>query len=276
MNSTLATLPEFLGPQAIHMSKTAWFGSVAGVIVLLYLLDFLFAPALGTDKNGRYFFFHIFVNLTVVIGSWPDLMTVIFDTSSPRLFSGPPASDIPIIVIWALHLYHILAFQPLPFIDWAHHLTALFIVELAPLFYGGALANYGNFFACGLPGGIDYVLLFLMKRGLVQPLTEKRLALHLGLWVRCPGILLSCWELMKNFIRTGNLISLACTLLGFWNALFFLERVIGSYHRHLESQRWEAILKAEGVTLKTRPRVNLYKDAKDAKDAKDPKENKDQ
>ena len=37
----------------------------------------------------------------------------------------------------------------------------------------GHLMNFNHFFMCGLPGGADYAMLFAVKHGWMQPLTEK-------------------------------------------------------------------------------------------------------
>ena len=46
-----------------------------------------------------------------------------------------------------------------------------------------------NFFVCGLPGGLDYVLLSLMKFGAIEKITEKRYNMWLQTGIRWPGVL---------------------------------------------------------------------------------------
>lgn len=38
----------------------------------------------------------------------------------------------------------------------------------------GAFLAHGAFFASGLPGGIDYLMLVLVKAGYIESITEKR------------------------------------------------------------------------------------------------------
>jgi hypothetical protein len=43
------------------------------------------------------------------------------------------------------------------------------------------------FFTTGLPGGIDYVLMFANRNGYVQKETQKRVNTFLNVWIRSPG-----------------------------------------------------------------------------------------
>ena len=66
------------------------------------------------------------------------------------------------VIILSLHLYHIAAFQPLVPIDWIHH--GVMIIVMLPFAYAmqpGPMLNHGCFFASGLPGGIDLLLIFI-------------------------------------------------------------------------------------------------------------------
>ena len=38
----------------------------------------------------------------------------------------------------------------------------------------GPLMNFNNFFMCGVPGGLDYAMLFAVKHGWMSPLQEKK------------------------------------------------------------------------------------------------------
>ena len=51
----------------------------------------------------------------------------------------------------------------------------------------GPLLNYSLFFLTGLPGGINYILLFLSRNKCMERLTQKRINNSLNLWIRAPG-----------------------------------------------------------------------------------------
>ena len=80
------------------------------------------------------------------------------------------------VAIYALHLYHMLFYRPLAMIDWVHH--GVMVVVMLPLAYclvPGHLLGHGAFYASGFPGGLDYLMLVMVKRGWIESITEKRL-----------------------------------------------------------------------------------------------------
>ena len=88
-----------------------------------------------------------------------------------------PYSDAPLAITVGLHAYHCVSYwRTLTPLDWAHHIVSNMLVSgLAFPFRLGPVVNWVTFFVCGLPGGIDYYLLFLTKMGSIQRLTEKRI-----------------------------------------------------------------------------------------------------
>ena len=61
-------------------------------------------------------------------------------------------------------------FRNLQWIDWLHHI--LMVVIGAPMLITGEvgpLMNFNHFFMCGVPGGVDYAMLFAVKHGWMQP-----------------------------------------------------------------------------------------------------------
>ena len=45
-----------------------------------------------------------------------------------------------------------------------------------------------RFFICGLPGGMDYVMLAMVKHGLLDAMAEKRYNARINVWLRAPGL----------------------------------------------------------------------------------------
>ena len=58
------------------------------------------------------------------------------------------------------------------------------------------MQNLVGFFMCGLPGGIDYFMLALVKFGSMSPFTEKAWNTRLNVWLRSPGLLLTAFCLI--------------------------------------------------------------------------------
>lgn len=79
------------------------------------------------------------------------------------------------MAIFALHFYHMAFFRPLPLIDWIHH--GVMVVVMLPLAYcmvPGHLLGHGAFYASGFPGGVDYLMLVLVKKGWMCSIDEKK------------------------------------------------------------------------------------------------------
>ena len=104
-----------------------------------------------------------------------------------------PYSDVPLATTIGLHLFHCVSqYKSLTTVDWAHHLVSNMLVSFLCFPYDyGPLMQWGLLFICGLPGGIDYYLLTLVKLGTIAPSTEKRINRLLNTWIRAPGIV-SC------------------------------------------------------------------------------------
>ena len=58
-------------------------------------------------------------------------------------------------------------------------------------FYG-PMVDVMNFFSCGLPGGLDYAMLFAVKHGWMASITEKKYNSTINNWLRAPGIIFTC------------------------------------------------------------------------------------
>jgi hypothetical protein len=105
-----------------------------------------------------------------------------------------------VAVILALHLVHIIFYQPLVFVDWLHHVVM--VVVMLPLAWGlqpGTSLAHGAFYSSGLPGGLDYLMLVLVKWGWMASISEKRWNTSIQLWIRAPGCLAHaylCWLLL--------------------------------------------------------------------------------
>ena len=95
--------------------------------------------------------------------------------------------------------------------------------------------DYNHFFMCGVPGGVDYLMLFLVKHGWMKPLDEKRLNSAINVWCRAPWLIsVAVFAYIQLFVQDAPLYirCFRCFLLALasWNGLFFMERVVGNYH----------------------------------------------
>ena len=68
----------------------------------------------------------------------------------------------------------------------------------------GPLMNFNNFFMCGLPGGLDYAMLFAVKHGWMSPLREKQYNSSINVWCRTPFLVITAsFAYIQNFIQDG-------------------------------------------------------------------------
>ena len=187
--------------------------------------------------SSPYYVAHIIVNMMICYVAYPDLIFMATDTVS--------ALRVLKVDSWAmdlcngLHLYHVVAFTDLRPIDFLHHIIMVFFCM--PLFYVadyGPLANYNMFFVSGLPGGIDYVMLMLVRLKKLKKLEEKKWNTSLNIWIRGPFLLGSVFfshvQIMlmwDELTRTKLICHLICQALQFWNAMYFTESVVGDYYR---------------------------------------------
>ena len=210
--------------------------NILSTILCLFLLDQLLKKInLHTIKSTnndthRYFILHTILNSFIVYLTTGSLIEVMGDpiNSMERSISRQPLG-----IVIGLHIYHLIGFSNLTLIDWLHHVISVFILGGIGLIYQyGPLTNFNLFFSCGLPGGIDYLLLALVKSGKITALCEKNINRYLNIWIRAPGLILYSFmayqiKLYKDSEMNWGIIILAI-LITSGNGLYFADRVVGN------------------------------------------------
>ena len=185
--------------------------------------------------KARWFVLHSIINIIITHYSFNDLYYLIFDPVN-CLTDLSINSTIPWMMNITIHLYHTLIyFNSMTWLDWLHHGTMTFILTpICFMFSSGKVMNASHVFIMGIPGAIDYALLAMVKYGCIKPITEKKINTILNVWIRSPGIII-CSYLSFAQIHTensGNVYArLMASLLYFWNAQYFMERVVGNYYQ---------------------------------------------
>jgi hypothetical protein len=178
-----------------------------------------------------YYAVHAFHNALIVATTGSDVIATFTDLHNLHIY---PTNWLAVQLCLALHLYHCAIYwKSFRFDDWLHH--GLMIGVAIPL---GCIANahtlfgFSLFFTTGLPGGIDYILLFSARNGWIHKNTEKRINAFLHVWIRSPGCVamaaLSLALLFSQpplFSRVDWLAYIPC-LLTYWNGQYFMEQVI--------------------------------------------------
>ena len=223
-------------------------------LTILFVVDFCLCWKWGaSDDNSkaRWFFLHAIANAGVVWCHWDEVVLVY--TNPFECMNVVPDTSGTMIVL-AIHVYHVVMFfKSLDILDWIHHILMCFVI--LPIGYSlrpGALLGHGAFWASGLPGGIDYVLLVLVKRKIIPVILEKRLNMHIQTWLRAPFCLfhsLLVWitflqwkdthpSFKENHMWVFYLLATFLTCLSYyWNAMYFCSRVITSHAIHVEFSR---------------------------------------
>ena len=210
----------------------------AGVVGFVSLLAFIGYGIQRLQPNmsdkARWYLIHCITNGLVVVWSFPYVVDML-STPSPKFDES--VSMGPSIVVMSLHLYHCL-FYKLNHGDVVHH-TVMMLILLIPMilkpeprFIG--FSNYSVFFLCGLPGGIDYYLMYKVETGTLLSLTEKRINVALNTWIRSIGILYGVFYCYRQWLE--GLISLTVMLPAAmaltWNAQYYSSEVSQSYGFH--------------------------------------------
>lgn len=210
------------------------------VLVVLGVFDMVFARA----SRGRWFLVHSFANSLVCLTAIPSLIAVLTDPMNavnPEVFGDSSifgnGSVWPLTIVNSVHVYHMIAFRDLSAADYFHHLLFIPTIGLSgQVFQWGALGNWQAFFISGLPGGVDYFLLYLKREGTVSNMQEKRYNANLNIWCRMPGILVAtilCYSGLVNGRYGAPLWAMIMQLtLPPYNALYYAKQSVANYAVH--------------------------------------------
>jgi len=198
---------------------------------LFYGSDFLLQTF--TPLEGIYYLFHFIHNIII---SYLTLGNVILSFFPKNLPSGTLSPDV-LPLIYSLHTYHILSYYKfLRRDDWFHHFFSMGIAVpiVLYLFPSRHLLGFSFFFTTGLPGGINYLLLFLYKNRFIKKETQQRYNIFLNSWIRCPGIIMNCTFILQYlclFSRSFYEVfyGMITFFILFWNGVYFQNIVLKSF-----------------------------------------------
>lgn len=206
-------------------------------ILFFYLIDLLLLIGIK-NKQKRWYIIHALANTFVVIYGFENLINAFKDPF--QIIKKEKIKNTFILdFVIGLHIFHIISsFSKLRVIDWLHHVISCIIVGYSSLFVcNEKMIKYILFFLCGLPGGIDYYLLTMVKFNIIDKMKEKRINLYLNMCIRLPGILFGFFLLYLNFIYNpfknysfkDHIIILFIMSLNSINAIYFATDVCVNY-----------------------------------------------
>lgn len=218
-------------------------------MILFYFFSF-FGFYVGVDAligkkyEGKYYLIHALNNALIVYLTYNDLVLTFTEFDSVLVNN---INILPSIITYSLHIYHTFVYcYKFKFDDWLHHILMGTALYISHQFHTGRLINYSLFFTTGLPGMVDYFLLFLVKNNKIESIREKKINSWINLWIRCPGcvshavltfLVYNIYNktlLTSTFEKFGYIFTAAIT---FWNGIYFMNKVVISYNIALHGSK---------------------------------------
>ena len=200
----------------------------------IYLLDHLLCKYY-TDK-ARWFQLHSLSNLFVCIFCISDIISIVYDVNEAAMpLTGYVGGSFALQV----HLYHTLNF-PLTTMDKYHHISSVFLCFPPSMVFNKKILSLFYFIGTGLPGGIDYLLLTLVKNGKLDYLKEKKYNSYINAYIRMPGgaicSFLTFNASLNNDILLEKISGFFLSFIVFVNTAFFGKLAIENYVERLENK----------------------------------------
>jgi hypothetical protein len=204
--------------------KMVFYNSVSYVII--YSLD---KCIIFYNKNGRWFQLHFAINMLISILTISDVIDCF---KNPEYSYETNQYFISMSLALCLHIYHMVNFK-LTIMDIYHHIISCFLcTPLAAIYQKKGISSY-LFFNTGLPGGIDYLLLALVKNNYISSLKEKKINSYLNTYIRMPGGVITSYLVFKDVVNYKNILAIIgmylFSFLIFLNSCFFCKLANENY-----------------------------------------------
>tara|TARA_B100001121_G_scaffold310515_1_gene342037 strand:+ start:6756 stop:7406 length:651 start_codon:yes stop_codon:yes gene_type:complete len=186
---------------------------------------------------GRYYFNHFLINFIVVYYTYNDMLLCYTDLFNLHKYE---LNIMPVELTFSIHFYHILIYyNKFLFDDWLHHIIMIFFCLPMGIYINNSpLMYHCLFFLSGLPGGINYFLLFLQRNCLISKKLQKQINYFLNLCIRNPGCLFSAlfgYLYYINYLQYLNdnlyfYFMIFVSTSNYWNGVYFMEQVVRNYN----------------------------------------------
>tara|TARA_B100000902_G_scaffold48234_1_gene55315 strand:- start:3500 stop:4156 length:657 start_codon:yes stop_codon:yes gene_type:complete len=182
--------------------------------------------------NARWFKLHACVN-SLIVGLTID--NVYMMIQNPQCGFDKKNTHIDGIFTVALHIYHCLFFK-LKTIDYYHHGFSVFIPVLLVPNITYRFNSLYYFTLSGLPGGLDYLALTMVKYDYMDKITEKKVSSLLNSYIRMPlGTIASFYTYTAAVNEKDPIIfsslSIMCFLI-YYNVSYFGKLAIENYGKN--------------------------------------------
>lgn len=194
-----------------------------------------------TPLDGIYYLIHSLHNLAIVILTEDEVVKSLTDFN---YVLSSPKNLLALEFVFALHIYHVILYwEKFRYDDWLHHILMIGIgLPIGWITESNSLLGYSLFFTTGLPGGIDYFLLFLTRNYWISRETEKKVNAYLNTWIRSPGCIshatlsLLLISTKLTTFSTDWFLGLIALGLTFWNGQYFMRQVVENNILSLEGR----------------------------------------
>jgi hypothetical protein len=210
--------------------------SLPAVDILSMGISKIFYPCEHVHHNRRWFLIHTYINGMVTYYNFSDTVSCLIDPARYCDLTMSSGSFMATNLMIAGHIYHMIVFYPyLKKEEWFHHLVMMGFNGLSIYIMRSKLQAASAFFLCGLPGLIDYFLLWCVKMNFINPILEKNIYLFIASYLRSPGsIVVSyvsvpviCKHAYKPMFWYCGLLS----ALNFWNGQYYLTKSCMDYEK---------------------------------------------
>jgi len=194
-----------------------------------YIFNFILS------NTTRWFFLHSIINFIVVYYAYEDVCQCVLNSIEcykiPWNYNSIKVYNYSLL----LHVYHCLFFK-LKKEDYLHHFLMVLICGIFCYILKSIISSFALFFLSGLPGAIDYMLLYFVKINKINSITEKKIYTFLSAYIRAPGCTYTLAIGMNGIINYYNenhykklFILLISIILIFWNGQYYFIKSHESY-----------------------------------------------
>ena len=191
------------------------------------------------NNSARWFLLHSIINFLVVYYSISDVFTCISNYNICYKIEWNENSEKVYNYATLLHIYHFIFFK-LTRDDYIHHFLMVCVCGTLCYLQKSIISSFVLFFLSGLPGAIDYYLLFLVKINTIDTKFEKKVYSYLSAYLRAPGctytFAVGINGIIDYYIKKDyyNMILLLITIcLIFWNGQYYFMKSYESYLRKM-------------------------------------------
>ena len=193
---------------------------------------------LNHSNSSKWFYVHSLTNAIISYYSLYDIKQCISDISRCYFIEWNNYSYTVYKLSQLIHIYHSI-FYKLKRNDYIHHILMCGIAGPLLYYQQSILSSLALFFLTGLPGMIDYFLLFMVKNKIIDSYTEKIIYIYISTWLRSPGCILTValcipgikYNYYNDYLKLIGLIIMSSLV--FWNGQYYLYCTYSDYYKKL-------------------------------------------